>query len=315
MTAGLEGILTELKAKLRKAFPDARIDDSDVEGVALALQRREPAHDGSEAKANRTALEQYRAQLDAFAESAAPAGLDAHGVSRVARRADGLGYYWAIAEHIRHGDDPQRFDPFEGKLAMVRVSLPAREPRRFATRIGTVEPGDHLIATVHEANDKYAETLTYALQRVDLITPPRQLLRFGAISVLLGYKDKGGLPTCYILEAGTAIGQPKVLYLGRTLDAKINRRTGYKPTLFSCSDNAYAGTLAVEGHEPKTLKIKARDIIGNTSAAPYITVNVSFEKQLGSNIDSIWPGWLIARAALIVERREAAGLKNTCEAT
>jgi len=102
----------------------------------------------------------------------------------VPRLADTSEYYWAHATHTRHTDQPRRFDPFEGKLAMVRVRLPEREPRRFSTRIGTVEPGDHLLATTYQANDKFAVHLGYELRRLDLITPPRQLLRFGAISVL-----------------------------------------------------------------------------------------------------------------------------------
>ena len=314
MSVGLgKPLHAELKAKLKKAFPDARIDDSDVEGFALALQRRAP--EGGEAPIDPTPLAAYRAQLDALADSSAPVGLDAQGRSRVARMADSSEYYWALATHSRHTDEPQRFDPFQGKLAMVRVTLPEREPRRFSSRIGTVEPGDHLIATVYQANDKFAAHVGYPMQRVDLITPPRQLLRFGAISVLLGYQRADALPTCYMLEAGTAIGEPRVLFLGKTLTSTINRRSGYKPTEFSCSDNAYTGQLTVEGREPKRLVVTARDIIGNTSAKPYITVDVQFQKQTGSEIDSIWPGWLIARAALIVEARSRAGLVNTCEDT
>jgi hypothetical protein len=64
------------------------------------------------------------------------------------------------------------------------------------------------------------------------------------------------------------------------------------------------------------LHITARDIMdrGTKSAAPYMDLNVKFTRQTGT-VDSIWPGFLIARAALIVLERQNQGLKNTCEDT
>jgi len=324
MTVELSTALRQqLSTLLREAFPDARFDDADLEGLALALQRQDQAGkagatgcavqevlDGS-APAD---LELCRAELDALARSLSPQlGADHAPVSVALHKADPFSYYWARATHTRK-DPPEKYAPFTGELAMVRVTLPASQPRRFSTAIGSVDPGDHLIATLAEANAKYALPLTYDLKRVDLITPPRQLLRFGAISVLLGYRDPAGLPSCFILEAGTALGQPKVLYLGREIGKQINRRTGYSPTAFSCSDNAYTGDLQLEGNEPKRLLVTARDIMGNVSAPPYMELDVAFIKQTGK-AENIWPGFLIARAALIVAERKATGLTNTCEDT
>jgi hypothetical protein len=315
MTIGLAASIHDLvRAHLRAAFPDAHIDAADVEGFVLALQRRTQLGPEEKAPLSPAALEPYRAALDAFAATLSAGGWSTDGEQRTARHAgDALNYYWAHAKHTRKS--PANFPAFEGHLAMVRVRLPDRIPRRFSTPIGTVEPADHLISSVLEANDKYAQPLGYPLQRLELITPPRQLLRFGAISVFLGYRESAGLPTCFILEAGTATGQAKVLYLGKTLTTTINRRTGYQPTAFSCSDNAYTGKLTVEADEPVRLQVTARDIIaGTTSAAPYMEIDVHFAKQTG-DIQSIWPGFHILRAAAIVEKRKLDGLENTCEDT
>jgi len=259
------------------------------------------------------ALDAHQKALDAIAAALPQSAHASEGRSSAAvHEADPIGYYWVEATHTRQ--TPQGYQPFIGELAMVRASLPAREPRRFNTVIGTCEPSDHLLATIFEANEKYQRALGYPLARLDVITPPRQLMRFGAISVYLGYRDASALPCCFILEAGTALGQPKVLYLGKTIDTKINRISGYKPTAFSCADNAYTGAIQLSGHEPVKLHITARDIMdrGTKSAAPYMDLNVKFTKQTGT-AQNTWPGFLIARAALIVLDRQQQGLRNTCE--
>ena len=319
MTAGLAaGVKQTLADRLKEAFPDARFDDCDLEGVALALQQNlatSPPDKKLFGTVDSAALDPHKNVLDAIAASLPQGARATDGKSStLAHEADPIGYYWVEATHTRQS--PNGYEPFTGELAMVRASLPEREPRRFSTVIGTLEPSDHLIATVFEANDKYQKALGYPLARLDVITPPRQLLRFGAISVFLGYRDAAALPTCFILEAGTALGQPKVLYLGKTIQTRINRVSGYKPTAFSCADNAYTGEIQLSGHEPVKLRITARDIMdrGTKSAAPYMDLNVKFTKQSGS-VQSIWPGFLIARAALIVLGRQQQGLKNTCEDT
>src|SRR5690606_5291441 len=120
-------------------------------------------------------------------------------------------------------------------------------------------------------NQKYARFLEAPLARVDLITPPRQGVRFGAISVLLGYKKpKDPLPFCYILEAGTATGQPKVLYLGKTIDATINNYAGYQPTPFACPSHAYTGKLSMNGDDPNVLTIRGRPVEAGKSQPVYI---------------------------------------------
>jgi hypothetical protein len=319
MTEGLDVAVKQMLAdRLREAFPDASFDDCDLEGVALAMQHNlaaSPPERKLFGAVHSAALDAHKKTLDALAATLphnanAPNGR----ASSLVHEADPITYYWTEATHTRQ--TPEGYQPFVGELAMVRASLPEREPRRFNTVVGTIEPSDHLLATVYEANDKYQKALGYPLARLDVITPPRQLLRFGAISVYLGYRSATGMPSCYILEAGTALGQPKVLYLGKTIATKINRISGYQPTAFSCSDNAYTGEIQLNGHEPVRLHITARDLLerGTKSAAPYMDLNVRFTKQTGS-VQSIWPGFLIARAALIVLERQSRGLENTCEDT
>ena len=120
------------------------------------------------------------------------------------------------------------FRPFTGELAMARVTC-TKTNRRRTTRIWYDRKGRSPIDTVYEANQKYARHLGYSLKRLDLITPARDILRFGAISVFLGYRKKtDAAPSCYILEAGTATGQPKVVYLGKKIGSPINAYAGYR---------------------------------------------------------------------------------------
>jgi hypothetical protein len=302
-----------LEDKLREAFPDAHVEARDVEGFALALHANK-ACTGPESAAPELRNLDFRGcaeQLDQLAKAALPGGADEDDVANVGiPGGDEVRYYWVEATHTRR--HPDGFQPFIGTLPMVRVSLPANEPHAVATAIGTFEPADHLIATVHEANEKFAAALGYQLARVDMITPPRQELRFGAISVMLGYKQATGAPTCYILEAGTATGQPKVVYLGKRLDVKIDRYSGYKPTPFACPDNAYTGTLELAGDSPDTLHVTARKIRNGASQTPYMDLVAKFDEET-THVRNIWAGLLIARAATIVLARQLRGIPEDCE--
>lgn len=290
-----------LHAALQKVFPDARVKPSDLDALAVALFRARSAGEALPADLARIDLSPYAASLAELSVSLGPSG---GGVVEPASN-EPYRYYWVRAEHARQS--PGGFPSFVGELAMVRVTLPARTPKTFKTKIGSVEPGDHLIDTVLEANQKYARFLESPLGRVDLITPPRQGVRFGAISVLLGYKKaQDPLPFCYILEAGTATGQPKVVYLGKKLGSTINAYTGYQPTPFSCPNHAYIGKFQLTGDDPKQLEVAARKIEAGVSQQPYMKINVRFERETAS-IRNIWPGFLIARAASIVLFREQKG--------
>jgi hypothetical protein len=303
-----------LQRTLQEAFPDAQVQAHDLEALALALHKSaaQLAQDGRlPTELGQLDLQSCAAQLDAIAAQL-PCREDLSAVTELTppKPGSGVRYYWARATHTRQ--QPSGYPIFVGELPMVRVSLPASKPQTFSTLIGTIDEADHLLATVGEANDKFASTLGYALQRVDVITPPRQGLRFGAVSVMLGYRDAAGQPTCYLLEAGTATGQAKVLFLGKTLDAKINQYSGYQPTPFSCSDNAYTGTLSLTQDSPLLLHITARKIVQGASQPPYMDLSVVFAEET-SKIRNIWSGWLLARAATIVTERLASGLPKGCD--
>jgi hypothetical protein len=71
-----------------------------------------------------------------------------------------------------------------------------------------------------------------------LIAPARRLTaRFAAIAVYVGYRERDGMPSFYVLEAGTATGEPAVLYLSKTMTTHVDERAGYEPTPFSSPDN------------------------------------------------------------------------------
>jgi hypothetical protein len=293
----------KLRGALVRAFPDARARPRDVEALAVCVRRAQEAKEELPEELRSLDLSPYADQLRELERTLALSSPQA--LSGPLPAADAYRYYWIKSEHQRH--KPDGFTPFVGEVAMVRVTLPLRTPRSFQTRIGSVNPDDHLVDTVLEANQKFARFLDAPIGRLDLITPARQGVRFGAVSVLLGYKKpKDPTPSCYILEGGTATGQPKVLYLGRSVGATINAYTGYQPTPFACPSHAYTGRLTLEGDEPKLLEITSRQVNGGVSQTPYITIRASFQRQLG-HVANIWPGFLIARAASIVLMRNAKG--------
>lgn len=289
-------IQQQLYGALKDSFPDTKVTDADMLALAICLQAEKDAG-AQDLPAALTCIDlrPYEAALKQKV-----AELPETGNYAVTRKAKDKGrYYWVTASHIRH--TPEGFKPFTGELAMARVTLAARTPTKFHTAFGIISPHDHLIDTVYEANIKYQRHLGYALERVDLITPARDAVRFGAISVLFGYKratDKK--PSCYILEAGTATGQPKVLYLGKKLGQPINAYSGYAPTPFACAQHAYYGTLTAKNNDdPDTLTITSRDVKDGVSQQPYIDVTIKWQLQEGK-LKNIWPGFLIAKASAIV---------------
>lgn len=297
---------SDLYRALKKSFPDAKIGSSDMEALAVCMKKQKDAGEPLPDELARIDISPYEQQLDERAKSLPMA--QAYPCSR--KSADKNRYYWIEAKHTRR--TPAGFDTFTGELAMARVTLAATQPKTYRTAFGTIAPGDHLIDTVFEANQKYASHLGYEIQRLDLVTPARDGLRFGAISAFLGYKNKTDrVPSCYILEAGTATGQPKVLYLGKAPGATINTYSGYRPTPFACPTHAYLGTLTLKNDDdPDRLQISSREITGGVSKQPYIDVDIRFKLQTGQ-LMNIWPGFLIARAAGIVLGRRITGKIST----
>lgn len=266
-----------------------------MEALAVCMKKQRDAGEELPDELERIDISLYESELEEQAQKLPMA--EAYACPR--KSTDKNRYYFIEAKHTRK--TPAGFDTFTGELAMARVTLDPTRPKKYRTAFGTVAPGDHLIDTVFEANQKYSSHLGYEIERLDLITPARDGLRFGAISAFLGYKNKTDrVPSCYILEAGTATGQPKVLYLGKAPGASINAYSGYRPTPFACPSHAYWGTLTLQNDDdPKRLLISSREIAGGVSKQPYIEVDIRFELQAG-NLKNIWPGFLIARAAGIV---------------
>lgn len=273
-----------VRSALSAAFPDRRaeIDDDVVGDFVLACWSRGDA----------------TRCVEAF-------GTEAPGPTEVqtlidARRAHlgapgALRYYLARARHERK-DRPRH--AFTGNLPMVRVELPKRrrDQAPIDTAVGSVRYGDHLMFAVDEFNFKYRHRLG-EVSRLELVTParfgPGGGARFGAIALFLAYRSPSDrVPTHYVLEAGTATGQPAVTYDARVGRDTGIRRAGYSPTPFSKVSDYYLGRLEMAGDEIVSLSV---DALKSRSAAPYLQVRVDYERV--DAIDPIWPGWLIAQAA------------------
>ena len=298
----------QLYGALKRSFPDARISDDDMVALAICIHRERK-------RAAPLPVELSNIDLRDVADSLERESLRIpdEEIQTIAAPDDAYRYYWVEANHER--STPQGFGPFTGQLAMARVTLDETRPRTYKTALGKVTPADHLIDTVYEANQKYSRHLGYEIGRLDVITPARQVLRFGAISVMLGFKNKTDKsPSCYILEAGTATGQPKALYLGREIGKPINSYSGYSPTPFACPSHAYLGTLTVKNvDDPDQLSISARAIKDGKSEQPYINVNIRWTRQSGK-VKNIWPGFLTARAvAIVLERAAKRTIPTNCD--
>ena len=293
---------------LRDTFPDSERSDENLTTLAAALWQVRDKDTLVELKERGLDLRGYSSELEAYAR---PLVNPPRTGFRSTGPGTGVRYYLAEAEHARKPPLRGLPDPFVGRLGMVRVSLPERRPRTIHTAIGTVDPKDHLIASVAQARAKVPRGVD--VERVDLITPPRQSARIGAISVLLIYSDAGaGLPSCYMLEAGTAMGETKVVYWGPAFDELITRFCGYQPTPFSDKDNRYVGSLTLAGDSPKHLRVQASrnlhrsgDLGDATNFGPhYMEVNVKFTEHRTGSLDLIWPGLLTAEAASLVLLRK-----------
>lgn len=142
---------------------------------------------------------------------------------------------------------------FTGRCQAVRVRLPATKPSADAfigTWVGVVEAKDHLVFSVAEIEDIYARSFgeRVELARVDLITGARfRGRRFSPVSVLLAYDADapGAKPLFYLLEGGSASGNPEALYCAQRMGAEIHTKADFKFTPFACHDNWYNGGLAM----------------------------------------------------------------------
>jgi hypothetical protein len=176
---------------------------------------------------------------------------------------------------------------FVKTLPVVRVALPdtlTEENMIIETEIGDVDlSNDHLLGSIDLIAAKYgdAEHLGWRPARVDLLTPARALgTRFGAIAVYLGYRRaKDRAPAFYLLEAGTATGDAKMIYFSPNMRPISSVTSYYLPTPFVTMRNTYSGGMIMRAppyeDEPQTLVVESRVPGGKD---PYITVTVSYER-------------------------------------
>lgn len=292
----------ELTDYVTQCFPDAQVDSQGnvLTGVALGL------HLSGD---KRIDLSQHAAALDGLAKDPqiAAKGLTANVAAELPvvsiKRSDTFRYYNVRATHDR--EDPD-LDPFVGRIPMVRVRLPTRKSRskNFKTAIGSVLMSDHFYHSVEEFRSRYQGSPPYdSAIRLDLITPPRAnpfALRFGAISAYLGYLNEDAVPDFYVLEAGTATGQPKVPFPAPSFEAGIWAWAGYKPTPFTNKKHIYKGRLEWRESGTKRLSIEVRK---NATSQPYMRLNAVFEET--KKPWKIWPGFMILKAATIVLGRKS----------
>ena len=138
---------------------------------------------------------------------------------------------------------------------------------------------------------------------MDLITPARALhTRFGAIAVYLGYRNKADRgPTFYLLEAGTATGDAKMIYFSPDMKPIGSVTSGYLPTPFVTMRNTYSGGVAM-GVAPDEDEPKERLVVSSYAEGakePYITVtspptggrSPSTSRSPSSSWSTPAPGW------------------------
>jgi hypothetical protein len=215
--------------------------------------------------------------------------------------------YLGDATHHRVRSMPAESRPLQSEftmsLPMVRVTLPEAldaDHTTISTEIGDVDLSrDHLLGSIDLVAGKYggAQYLGYRPARVDLITPARALhTRFGAIAVYLGYRNKTDRgPSFYLLEAGTATGDAKMIYYSPDMKLIPSVTSGYLPTPFVTMQNSYSGGITMrpppDEDEPDVLVVHSH-VKGERE--PYITVTVKYRRP--KSFDLPVPAELTANA-------------------
>lgn len=196
-------------------------------------------------------------------------------------------YYEASATHARSAAP---HSVFTGHLPLVRYRLPLHGIRATAPTIhtpaGEVLPEDRLLTSVDTLWDRYGSDKLLKFgrpARVDVIGPPRLAgARFAAITLYLCYsKQTDPGPSFYVLEAGLATGQPRMLYLCRTMSGTLLYQTQYRPSAFSRPFHWYRGKLEMapaERGEPVRLTVDVFE--KRPPADQYLRVSVQYHKRL-----------------------------------
>lgn len=287
-----------IRRALTRTFTDANINDEVIGLVADALAGPRPP------------------------PPAAAGSPEKEPIVRTVREKDHPLYLGHAIHHRQKSMGPAP-KPMESKftkaLPIVRVRLPEKltaETTVIETEIGDVDLAkDHLLGSIDLIASKYSDAahLGFRPGRVDLLTPARSVgTRFGAIAVYLGYRaagDKG--PSFYLLEAGTATGDAKMIYFSPSMAPITNVTSYYQPSPFVTMQNTYSGgvTMAPAPHEdePLSLLVESRT---PGDPDPYLTVLVSYVRS--PTIELPMPVELIINAAArIAAIAKAMGVSST----
>ncbi len=293
-----------IRAALVRAFPQSRITDEVVDGVATVLvltHGKKPA-DGPK---------------DERGREVAP--ITKHVTEKEHR------LYLGDATHHRMKSRPPESRPMESKFTlsvpMVRVTLPEKlekDKTVIATEVGDVDLSrDHLLGSVDLLDVKYGDKshLGYRPARVDMITPARLAgARFGAIALYLGYRNKADRgPAFYIFEAGTATGDAKMVYFSPDMKPIQGLTSHYLPTPFVSMQNTYSGGVtmrpAPDEDEPETMFIQS---YAPGDKDPYLTVTLVYKRA--PTMELALPIELtVDAAARVAQIANAMGIPNAEE--
>ena len=238
----LKALLSDPKrvaALLSRTLPDDQVSVADVAArLAKLAQIDDPRLELDE---------QLRAQLQAHGDQ------DRSEQAKLQEAARGQHTLYSLS--ARH----HRIEPYEadwcGKdCQQVRVTLPQTldEAEPIWTYLGVVKAADHLLFSVDEMVQLYLSSFRIyrPVERVDLITGARHLDldRFAPISIFLAYeKSSDTQPAYYMLESGSAQGNPEAIYPARELGDPVETQAGFAFTPFACASNWYTGGLQMNG--------------------------------------------------------------------
>ena len=259
-----------VRQAMARAFPVTRITDNVLDGVVqILLRRRQPGQAGP---------------VDPTVREQAP-------IQKTVQEGEHR-LYLAAADHHRVKGMPQNPQPMESRfnmpLPVVRVPLPptlTAQSSTIQTAVGEVDlRRDHLLGSLDLIAEKYggADYLGYRPARVDLITPARWAnSRFGAMAVYLGYRRaEDRAPSFYLLEAGTATGEAKMIYFSPSMQPIERVTSYYLPTPFVNMRYTYGGGLTMQAapHEDEPDQLIVRSYAVGDSE-PYIIVTVKYEHR------------------------------------
>lgn len=223
-----------------------------------------------------------------------------------------VGYWLARGTHHRTSPIESKFPV---QLGFVEVSVcDGWEGNPIETEIGTMYAGDHKLYSLQVAKD-YLKDVSAALQikvppldRVHVISLARSGgARFGAIGVYLFYAEGEKKPFSYVLEAGMATGESRVLYFGPDFHLPILRRSFYKPTPFSDPSYKYRGLVTLsELGEIEKLLVEAQ----KTDKDPaHIRIEIDYTPVPAKDAPNVFPAMLTIQAACRVAAiAEASGV-------